>query len=178
MGKAGFLPGRERPATGSTYKRGQSTIFNSLDPLFVPRVGLPFEFSFEPAHLPGRNLLPAAPAIKAVRAEYSRHDACPLLGCDCTRQANSRLLGGDLNPIVGFCFPLFSMVFAGEFPSGWKSMESTGSKSLVFFGQPAYKVSMCCEYCLPFHGHCLKWQKVSAYRRGSQDHNRRSFLPK
>jgi hypothetical protein len=44
----------------------------------------------------------------------------------------------DLNPILGFCFPLFSMVFPGEFPSGWKSVESSGSKSLVFFGQPAY----------------------------------------
>jgi hypothetical protein len=29
----------------------------------------PLEFSFEPAHLPGWNLLPAVPAIKAVRAE-------------------------------------------------------------------------------------------------------------
>jgi hypothetical protein len=26
--------------------------------------------------------------------------------------------GGDLNPILGFCFPLFSRVFPGEFPSG------------------------------------------------------------
>jgi hypothetical protein len=30
------------------------------------------------------------------------------------------------------------MVFPGEFPSGWKSVESSGSKSLVFFGQSAY----------------------------------------
>jgi hypothetical protein len=29
----------------------------------------------------------------------------------------SPLLGGDLNPILGFCFPLFSMLFPGEFPS-------------------------------------------------------------
>jgi hypothetical protein len=48
------------------------------------------------------------------------------------------LLGGDLNPILGFCFPLFSMGFPREFPSGWKSVESSGSKSLVFFGQLAY----------------------------------------
>ena len=26
--------------------------------------------------------------------------------------------GGDLNPILGFCFPLFSRCFPGEFPSG------------------------------------------------------------
>jgi hypothetical protein len=26
--------------------------------------------------------------------------------------------GGDLNPLSGFCFPLFSMVFPWEFPSG------------------------------------------------------------
>jgi hypothetical protein len=26
--------------------------------------------------------------------------------------------GGDLNPILGFCFPLFSRVLPGEFPSG------------------------------------------------------------
>jgi hypothetical protein len=68
--------------------------------------GLPREFSFEPAHLPGRNLLPAAPAIKAARAEYSRHDACPLLGCDCTRQANSRLLGGGLEPAFRVLFSM------------------------------------------------------------------------
>jgi hypothetical protein len=34
-------------------KRGQSTILDSLDPLFVWRVRLPSEFSFEPADLPG-----------------------------------------------------------------------------------------------------------------------------
>jgi hypothetical protein len=28
------------------------------------------------------------------------------------------VLGGDLNPILGFYFPLFSMVFPREFPSG------------------------------------------------------------
>jgi len=45
---------------------------------------------------------------------------------------------GGLNPILGFYFPLFSMVFPREFPSGWKTAESSGSKSLVFFGQRAY----------------------------------------
>jgi len=25
---------------------------------------------------------------------------------------------GDLNPVLGFCIPLFSMLFPGEFPSG------------------------------------------------------------
>jgi hypothetical protein len=31
------------------------------------------------------------------------------------------LLGGDLNPILAFRFPLFSKVYLGEFPSGWKN---------------------------------------------------------
>jgi hypothetical protein len=42
------------------------------------------------------------------------------------------LLGGDLNPILGFCFPLFSMSFAREFPSGWNSVERSGIKTVVF----------------------------------------------
>ena len=42
------------------------------------------------------------------------------------------LLGGDLNPPLGFYFPLFSMSFAREFPSGWKTTESSGNKIVVF----------------------------------------------
>ena len=38
---------------------------------------------------------------------------------------------GDLNPILGFCFPLFSMVFPGEFPSGEKTAEGSGSESVA-----------------------------------------------
>ena len=37
------------------------------------------------------------------------------------------VLGGDLNPILGFCFPLFSMVFPGSFHQGrnlWKWAEA------------------------------------------------------
>jgi hypothetical protein len=48
---------------------------NHFDPLFFSRVRLPFEFSLELANRPGRKLLPGAPAIKAVRAEYLRYDA-------------------------------------------------------------------------------------------------------
>jgi hypothetical protein len=44
----------------------------------------------------------------------------------------ARLLRGDLNPPLGFCFPLFSMSFAREFPSGWKSVERSGIKIVVF----------------------------------------------
>ena len=55
----------------------------------------------------------------------------------CTRESLI-CSGGDLNPILGFYFPLFSRFFAREFPSRWKSAESSGSKSLVFFGQSAY----------------------------------------
>jgi hypothetical protein len=42
------------------------------------------------------------------------------------------LLGGDLNPPLGFYFPLFSMGFPREFPSGWKSVERSGIKIVVF----------------------------------------------
>jgi hypothetical protein len=42
------------------------------------------------------------------------------------------LLGGDLNPPLGFYFPLFSMSFAREFPSGWQSVEGSGIKIVVF----------------------------------------------
>jgi hypothetical protein len=33
---------------------------------------------------------------------------------------------------LGFYFPLFSMSFAREFPSGWKTTESSGNKIVVF----------------------------------------------
>jgi hypothetical protein len=38
---------------------------------------------------------------------------------------------GDLNPILGFCFPLFSMSFGRELPSEWKTKESSGNKIVV-----------------------------------------------
>ena len=58
--------------------------------------------------------------------------------------------GGDLNPPLGFYFPLFSMSFARQFPSGWKTTESSGNKIVVFFcSQTTYKVFMCFGHCLP-----------------------------
>jgi hypothetical protein len=45
---------------------------------------------------------------------------------------------GGLEPHFRVLFSAVSMYFPGEFPSGWKSVESSRSKSLVFFGQPAY----------------------------------------
>jgi hypothetical protein len=62
------------------------------------------------------------------------------------------LCSGGLNSILGFGFPLFSMFFPGKSPSGWKTMEVGGSKSVVFCGRSTYKVSMCFEDSLPFHG--------------------------
>ena len=41
------------PSCTKEVKKGQSTILDSLDPLFVWRVRLPSEFAFEPADLPG-----------------------------------------------------------------------------------------------------------------------------
>jgi hypothetical protein len=46
-----------------------------------------------------------------------------------------------LNPILGFCFPLFSRVFPGEFPSAWKTVEDSGRKSVVNCSQSTYIVS-------------------------------------
>jgi hypothetical protein len=37
------------------------------------------------------------------------------------------------------------MCFPWEFPSGWKTVESSGSKSLVFFGQSMYIFSVRCN---------------------------------
>jgi len=53
------------------------------------------------------------------------------------------LLGGDLNPILGFCFPLFSRRFPWEFPSGWKSAESSGSKIAANCCKSTYIVCVC-----------------------------------
>ena len=46
-----------------------------------------------------------------------------------TRYRFSPLLGGDLNPLSGSSFPLFSWCFPGEFPSEWKTVEDSGSKT-------------------------------------------------
>jgi hypothetical protein len=53
------------------------------------------------------------------------------------------MLGGDLNPFLGFCFPLFSMVFPWEFLSGWKTAESSGKKIVVNCNQSTYKIFGC-----------------------------------
>jgi hypothetical protein len=39
---------------------------------------------------------------------------------------------GGLEPALGFYFPPFSMSFAREFTSGWKSVERSGIKIVVF----------------------------------------------
>jgi hypothetical protein len=49
------------------------------------------------------------------------------------KTVRSSCSGGDLNPPLGFYFPLFSMSFAREFPSGWQSVEGSGIKIAVFF---------------------------------------------
>jgi hypothetical protein len=57
-------------------------------------------------------------------------------GCEARRKYLSTwtldgllLLGGDLNPNLGFYFPLFSMVFPRRLPSGWKMADFSGSKT-------------------------------------------------
>jgi hypothetical protein len=59
--------------------------------------------------------------------------------------------GGDLNPPLGFYFPLFSTSFAREFPSGWQSVERSGIKTVVFLSSNYIQVFMVGN-CLPFHG--------------------------
>jgi hypothetical protein len=50
---------------------------------------------------------------------------------------------GDLNPLSGFYFPLFSMMFPWEFPSGYKAVDSRGRKTVAFCGGSTYKVFIC-----------------------------------
>jgi len=50
---------------------------------------------------------------------------------------------GGLDPFLGFCLPLFSIVFPREFPSHDKPVEEGGSKSVVFCGQSTYKIFSC-----------------------------------
>jgi hypothetical protein len=84
-------------------------------------------------------------------------------GCEARRKYFSALplggplcSGGDLNPVLGFCFPLFSMSFAREFPSGWKSVERSGIKIVVFLSS---------NYLQSFH---VFWQ-LSAFSRESEE---------
>jgi hypothetical protein len=42
------------------------------------------------------------------------------------------LLGGGLEPAFRVLFSAFSISFAREFPSGWKSVERSGKKIVVF----------------------------------------------
>src|ERR1700741_2888298 len=72
---------------------------------------------------------------RATAAPDESNSVLGLPGHESNRVASSQnfLLcsGGDLNPILGFCFPLFFRVFPWGIPSGEKTMESSGSKSLV-----------------------------------------------
>jgi hypothetical protein len=52
------------------------------------------------------------------------------------------LLGRDLNPTSGFCFPLFSMVFSWGISIRVETWEVSGSKSVANCGRSTYKFSM------------------------------------
>jgi hypothetical protein len=62
------------------------------------------------------------------------------------------VLRGDLNPILGFCFPLCSMVFPYGISIRVETCGSGRKQSVVFCGLSTYKFSMCFDHCLPFHG--------------------------
>jgi hypothetical protein len=58
-----------------------------------------------------------------------------------------------LNPPLGFYFPLFSMSFAREFPSGWKSAERSRSKIVVFlYSDYLQSFHVFLTYCDFHHG--------------------------
>src|SRR6516165_11894904 len=59
------------------------------------------------------------------------------------------LLGGDLNPLSGFCFPPFSMSFPEEFPSGRKPRILVEGKLLLTCCTCTYKFFVCCSYFAP-----------------------------
>jgi hypothetical protein len=54
---------------------------------------------------------------------------------------------GELNPILGFCFPVFSRVIPGRISIWVKPVELGGSKSVVFCGGSTYKVFICIDTC-------------------------------
>src|SRR5262249_30975153 len=59
------------------------------------------------------------------------------------------MLGGELNPILGFCFPLFSMVFPGEFPSAQKTADSCERKSVANCCKSTYKFFLRFSHFVP-----------------------------
>ena len=60
------------------------------------------------------------------------------------------MCSGGLNPILGFCFPPFSTCFPAEFPSGWKSTESSGKKIVVNCSQSTYMFYLRFNYFISF----------------------------
>jgi hypothetical protein len=77
---------------GNSQRGG--TILDSLDPTvcFGESVS-PLEIPFKPAHLPGRNLLPALRLSKPSGQNYSRHDAWQWF----VSSAMADLLGSDFS---------------------------------------------------------------------------------
>jgi hypothetical protein len=51
--------------------------------------------------------------------------------------------GGDLNPVLGFCFPLFSIALPRKLPSVWKTAEAAGSKTAANCCKSTYILWVC-----------------------------------
>ena len=59
---------------------------------------------------------------------------------------------GDLNPVSGFYFPLFSTVFPWEISIRVESGGFSRKKKWRFVAASTYKFFICIGRCLPFHG--------------------------
>src|ERR1700733_4232083 len=69
---------------------------------------------------------------RSAKRDYVQEGERPVVSTSAWILSGLLLLGGDLNLPLGFYFPLFSMSFAREFPSGWQSVERSGIKIVVF----------------------------------------------
>jgi len=82
----------------------------------------------------------------------------------CLETTGRGYFGGDLNPILGFCFPLFSRLLPWKFPSGWKTTESSGDKIVVNCSQSTYKIFSCVFESILFELKMARFLKHSGSR--------------
>ncbi len=66
------------------------------------------------------------------------------------------VLGGDLNPLSGFPFPLFSIALLREIATAWKTVEGSGSKTAASLRTVFVLVisARALKSLVPFLGYC------------------------